>query len=464
MLAALDETRQRLQKMEAERAAQLEREQQAAAENGRIRSALDKAGSCLTLADAQGRVLYVNESAQSLFARHQGALRAGMPGLDPARLVGSQLATLLAPLGDSQRLLATLAGQHAGDFEAGGVHVRVRLNPVVAADGQRAGTLVEWIDRTEEVRAERDVTGVVEAALAGDLTRRIDIAGRSGFFAAIGTALNPLLDNVADVIRQIKLASEEVERGTVEISQGNSNLARRTESQSASLEQTAASMEEMTATVKQNADNSTEAARLAATARTSAERGGKVVGDAVQAMSGINESSHRISAIIGVIDEIAFQTNLLALNAAVEAARAGEQGRGFAVVATEVRNLAGRSASAAKEIKELIATSVGRVEEGSKLVTQSGTALQEIVAAVKKVADVVAEIEAANGEQSGGIEQVGKAVSAMDELTQQNAALVEQAAAASQAMAERARLLRESVSHYRTGEQAAPHGRVAAAA
>jgi len=464
VLAALDDMRRRLQSLEAERAQQLERELRTAAENGRIRSALDKAGSCLTLADAQGSVVYVNEAAQALFGRHQSALRSGMPGLDAARLVGSPLAALLAPTGDGQRLLASLAGQHGADFEAGSRHLRVRLNPVTTTDGQRAGTLVEWIDRTDEVQAERDVTGVVEAALGGDLTRRIDVAGRSGFFAAIGQALNPLLDNVAGVIRQIKVASEEVERGTVEISQGNSNLAKRTESQSASLEQTAASMEEMTATVRQNAENSTEAARLASTARSNAERGGKVVSDAVQAMSGINESSHRIAAIIGVIDEIAFQTNLLALNAAVEAARAGEQGRGFAVVATEVRNLAGRSASAAKEIKELIATSVDRVEEGSKLVTQSGAVLQDIVSAVKKVADVVSEIEAANSEQSAGIEQVGKAVSAMDEMTQQNAALVEEAAAASQAMAERARDLSASVAHYLTGEERAQRGTVAAAA
>jgi len=464
VLAALADMRQRLQKMESERAEQFERERLAAAENGRIRTALDKAGSCLTLGDAQGRIVYVNDAAQELFSRHQAALRTAMPGLDATRLVGGSLVSLLGPVGDSQRLLASLSGQHNSDFEAGGRHLRVRLNPVLAADGQRAGTLVEWIDRSEEVLAEQDVTGVVEAALAGDLTRRIVVEGRSGFFAAIGHALNPLLDNVADVIRQIKVASEEVERGTVEISQGNSNLAKRTESQSASLEQTAASMEEMTATVKQNAENSTEAARMATAARQNAERGGKVVSEAVQAMSGINESSHRIAAIIGVIDEIAFQTNLLALNAAVEAARAGEQGRGFAVVATEVRNLAGRSASAAKEIKELIATSVDRVEEGSKLVTQSGAVLQEIVSAVKKVADVVAEIEAANSEQSSGIDQVGKAVTAMDEMTQQNAALVEQAAAASQSMAERARQLSGSVAHYLTGEERAVRGRVAAAA
>jgi methyl-accepting chemotaxis protein len=208
-------------------------------------------------------------------------------------------------------------------------------------------------------------------------------------------------------------------------------------------------MEEMSSTVKQNADNASTANQLAAAARGHAETGGAVVQNAIRAMDGINESSRRIADIIGVIDEIAFQTNLLALNAAVEAARAGEQGRGFAVVASEVRSLAGRSASAAKEIKTLIAESVGRVTEGSQLVTQSGETLEQIISAVKKVSDVVAEIAAASQEQSTGIEQVTRAVTSMDEMTQQNAALVEQAAASSQSMAQQARRLSESVARYR---------------
>jgi methyl-accepting chemotaxis protein len=262
----------------------------------------------------------------------------------------------------------------------------------------------------------------------------------------------------------------EVHRGADEISTGNANLSQRTEEQSSSLEETASSMEEMTTTVKQNADNAGQANQLAMAARDQAEKGGSVVNQAVKAMSDINDASKKIADIIGVIDDIAFQTNLLALNAAVEAARAGEQGRGFAVVASEVRSLAGRSATAAKEIKELIQDSVRKVEDGSVLVTQSGQTLEKIVASVKKVSDIVAEIAAASREQSSGIEQVNRAVMQMDELTQQNAALVEQATAASQAMAEQVRGLNQMLDRYRVNDMieaaktyAAPAGATAAA-
>jgi len=245
-----------------------------------------------------------------------------------------------------------------------------------------------------------------------------------------------------------------------EIAQGNTDLSQRTEQQASSLEETASSMEEMTSTVRQNADNARQANQLAAGTREQAEQGGKVVSQAVTAMTGITESSNKIAAIIGVIDEIAFQTNLLALNAAVEAARAGEQGRGFAVVASEVRNLAGRSATAAKEIKELIEDSVVKVEQGSKLVDASGQTLEEIMTSVKKVSDIIAEIAAASMEQSEGIEQVNKAISQMDEMTQQNAALVEEAAAASESMGEQAGNLNEMVGFFKTGNSAVSHSGV----
>jgi methyl-accepting chemotaxis protein len=259
---------------------------------------------------------------------------------------------------------------------------------------------------------------------------------------------------MAEVVSKVKLVAAEVHRGADEISSGNANLSQRTEEQSSSLEETASSMEEMTTTVKQNADNAGQANQLAMAARDQAEKGGSVVSQAVKAMADINDASKKIADIIGVIDDIAFQTNLLALNAAVEAARAGEQGRGFAVVASEVRSLAGRSATAAKEIKELIQDSVKKVEDGSVLVTQSGQTLEKIVASVKKVSDIVAEIAAASREQSSGIEQVNRAVMQMDELTQQNAALVEEATAASQAMAEQVRGLNEMLARYRIAEAA----------
>lgn len=242
-------------------------------------------------------------------------------------------------------------------------------------------------------------------------------------------------------IGQVKQSSEVLERTSSEIESGNLQLSQRTEEAASSLEETASSMEEMTSTVKQNADNAREANQLASSTRDQAEKGGEVVGRAVNAMTEINSSSKKIADIISVIDEIAFQTNLLALNAAVEAARAGEQGRGFAVVASEVRTLAGRSADAAKEIKGLINDSVEKVQLGSQLVDESGKTLEEIVNGVKKVTDIISEIAASSQEQANGIEQVNSAVMQMDEMTQQNAALVEEAAAASSEMTGKVKLL-----------------------
>jgi len=296
-----------------------------------------------------------------------------------------------------------------------------------------------------------EVQEVIGAATEGDLTGRVAAGSKTGEIRQMSEGVNTLLESVSEIVTSVKGAADEVLRGAEEISQGNLNLSQRTEQQSSSLEETASSMEEMTSTVKQNADNAGQANQLATAARDQAEKGGAVVGMAVTAMGKINDASRKIADIIGVIDEIAFQTNLLALNAAVEAARAGEQGRGFAVVATEVRSLAGRSATAAKEIKELIQDSVRKVEDGSTLVTQSGQTLEQIVTSVKKVSDIIAEIAAASREQSAGIEQVNQAVMQMDEMTQQNAALVEQATAASQSMAEQARALTGLMHKYNSG-------------
>ena len=304
------------------------------------------------------------------------------------------------------------------------------------------------------------VTGVgriVDSANVGDLTQRMAV-DRSGLEQRIGNGINQLVAEMAGLVAKIKLAAAEVSRGSVEISQGNDSLSRRTEDQAASLEETAASMEEMTSSVRQNAGHARQANNLAIDARTRAEQGGAAVGKAVQAMAGINASSKKIADIIGVIDEIAFQTNLLALNAAVEAARAGEQGRGFAVVASEVRNLASRSAQAAKEIKALIKDSVARVEDGARLVGESGATLEQLIVAVNKVSDIIAEISVASDEQASGIDQVGKAITQMDELTQQNAALVEEAAAASKLLADQAGELHETMNRYRVD---AGHGRTA---
>jgi methyl-accepting chemotaxis protein len=304
---------------------------------------------------------------------------------------------------------------------------------------------------------------VINAAAQGDLTRRLDARLDSPEMRAMAEGINTLLESMGGIVRGIRSTATDVNRSAEDISAGNVNLTRRTEEQAASLEETASSMEEMTTTVKQNADNAAQASQLALAARDQAERGGVVVNQAVSAMADIKQSSKKIADIIGVIDEIAFQTNLLALNAAVEAARAGEQGRGFAVVASEVRSLAGRSATAAKEIKGLIQDSVRKVEDGSARVTQSGHTLEEIVASVKKVSDIVAEIAAASREQSAGIEQVNRAVMQMDQLTQQNSALVEEATAAAQSMADQARELDEAMGGYRVAHDTA-HGLRPAAA
>jgi methyl-accepting chemotaxis protein len=297
-----------------------------------------------------------------------------------------------------------------------------------------------------------DINAVVDRAQRQDLTARIDLAGKTGAFEKLSTGINLLIDQMMTVVQTIRSAADKVTAGTQEIANGNTNLSKRTEAQAASLEETASSMEQMTATVRQTADNAAQANQLALAARQQAEKGGVVVNAAVASMAGINVASRKIADIIGVIDEIAFQTNLLALNAAVEAARAGEQGRGFAVVATEVRNLAGRSATAAKEIKALIRDSVVKVEDGSRLVDESGKVLQEIVAAVAKVTDIVAHIAAASREQSSGIEQVNKAVLQMDSNTQQNAVLVEEAAAAGQAIVEQTKALNDTISRYTVAE------------
>jgi methyl-accepting chemotaxis protein len=445
---------QALDEMQGKLRTQIETERGIAAENSRIRQALDKVSTSVVLADARYGIIYVNDTAQSMFTRSQHEIRKTLPNFDAARLHGSSLDTMSIDPGHMRRILDNLTGSDTHERMLGACTFRTVANPVLNDKGERIGTVVEWTDRTQEVAVEKEMQSMLSAVVGGDLSKRIELAGKTAFFEAMSRGVNQLADNMAEVVSKVKLVAAEVHRGADEISSGNANLSQRTEEQSSSLEETASSMEEMTTTVKQNADNAGQANQLAMAARDQAEKGGSVVSQAVKAMADINDASKKIADIIGVIDDIAFQTNLLALNAAVEAARAGEQGRGFAVVASEVRSLAGRSATAAKEIKELIQDSVRKVEDGSVLVTQSGQTLEKIVASVKKVSDIVAEIAAASREQSSGIEQVNRAVMQMDELTQQNAALVEEATAASQAMAEQVRGLNEMLARYRVAEAA----------
>jgi len=350
-------------------------------------------------------------------------------------------------------------------------------------------------DTIEKIREviEGDIQAIIDSARGGDLSRRIDLNNKQGFFRELSSGINDLIEtlsavfgdiatvmatmakgdltqpmsgnysglfaevkddidgtcsNLADIISELRQSADHINTSSEEITAGNNSLSARTEQQASALEETASSMEELTSAVKNNADNAQQANQVAVAAQQTAEHGGQVVGKAVDAMKDIDSASNKISEIIGVIDEIAFQTNLLALNASVEAARAGEQGRGFAVVATEVRNLAGRSATAAKEIKELIQDSVVKVKIGADLVNDSGATLDEIVSGVKKVGDIISEIAAASQEQSTGIDQVNQAVTSMDELTQQNAALAEETAAAAASMTDKAREMSGKMNYF----------------
>jgi methyl-accepting chemotaxis protein len=298
---------------------------------------------------------------------------------------------------------------------------------------------------------------VAQTVAAGDLSSSIDTNGKSET-AQLMQALKEMNDSLSRTVGQVRLGTESISTASSQIASGNMDLSGRTESQASALEQTASSMEQLTTTVKQNVDNAQQANHLVMSASDVAVKGGEVVGKVVETMGSIKESSRKIVDIIGVIDSIAFQTNILALNAAVEAARAGEQGRGFAVVATEVRNLAQRSASAAKEIKGLIGDSVDKVDEGSKLVDNAGMTMNEIVTSVQHVADIMSEITSASQEQSAGIEQVNQAIAQMDEMTQQNAALVEQAAAAAQSMQDQAKTLLHAVSIFKLSNNATTRG------
>jgi len=310
------------------------------------------------------------------------------------------------------------------------------------------GAVMAWILSRSITKPLNYAVSVARTVASGDLSSKIDGSSKD----ETGQLLQSLRDmnsSLASIVGQVRNGAQEIATASNQIASGNMDLSSRTEEQASSLEETASSMEELTSTVKQNADNARQANQLAVTASEVAVKGGSVVSEVVQTMEEINASSKKIVDIISVIDGIAFQTNILALNAAVEAARAGEQGRGFAVVASEVRSLAQRSASAAKEIKDLISTSVDKVESGSKLVVEAGSTMDEVVNSVRRVTDIMAEITAAGQEQSTGIEQINQAITQMDQVTQQNAALVEEAAAAAQSLQHQAEVLANRVSTFK---------------
>jgi methyl-accepting chemotaxis protein len=424
--------------------------------NQMVKSALDKCTTNVMIADNDGLIRYMNSSLGTMLSVAESDIRKELPQFSAATVIGTNFDTFHKNPAHQRNLLSKLTTTYYTQIEVGGRTFSLIASPVMDDAGKRIGTVVEWKDRTAEAAIEKEVSGIVAAAVDGDFTRTIETKDKEGFFLQLAGGINKLIEVASGIVSRIKQSTDSINTAAQEIAAGNADLSQRTEEQASSLEETASSMEELTSTVRQNAENARQANQLAVGASDVASRGGQVVSQVVTTMGSINDSSRKIVDIIGVIDGIAFQTNILALNAAVEAARAGEQGRGFAVVATEVRNLAQRSAAAAKEIKALISDSVEKVNSGSQLVDQAGKTMDEIVASVKRVTDIITEISAASQEQSSGIEQVNQAVTQMDEVTQQNAALVEEAAAAAESLQEQAEGLAEMVQAYKVHGESAP--------
>lgn len=462
----------------------------------RINSALDSVTTSVFIADNHHQIIYFNKAAETLLKKEESNLRRQFNNFDVSKVIGTPLDSYHRDPARQRQLIVDLVDSHNSKFNMGSSTIDAIVTPVVNTEGKRLGTVAEFRDVTAQMAVEKEINKVVEAASTGDFQQRITLENKTGFFRVFSEGLNQIIDynqlavkdtmrmfatlakgdltqvitndyvgafeqlkndanftveKLTDIMKVIKQMTDSVGKVATEISHSHVILNSRSAEQAKFLQQTGANTEKITATVQKNAENARYAAKLATNAKERAEQGGKVVGQAIVAISKINHSSQRVADIIGVIDDIAFQTNLLALNAAVEAARAGAQGCGFAVVAAEVRHLAGRSAAAAKEIKQLIQDSVSKVTEGTKLADKSGQELEEIVTAVKKVSDIITEIVSASQEQAAGIQQINQTMSQMDKMTQQNALLIEENAIATYALAEQAKNLQGQVAFFNIG-------------
>lgn len=486
-----------LDKVRTDLGQRLETERKLSEQMLRVKMALDNAGTPFRIADQSGTVVYANPQMLEVLRSIEPAMKQINPAFSIENFVGSSIGNLMSDPVEYLARLEALKSLSVTEKEVGGRVFSITTAPVFDEQGRRLGTVGEWIDRTDQVAMERELAEIVNAAAAGDFSKRLSLTGKTGFFLNLGQSMNQLLETgdhglhavasilqalsrgdltqhmqgnyqglfaqlqgdanttverLRELVQQIREASELINSAAREIAAGNADLSSRTEEQASSLEETASSMEELSATVRQNADSARQANALADDSNVLAVRGGEMVQRVVGTMTEIQEGSRRIADIVGVIDAIAFQTNILALNAAVEAARAGEQGRGFAVVASEVRSLAQRSATAAKEIRELIASSVVKVESGVALVHEAGGTMSSVVSSFAEVARLVTDISNASREQSSGIDQVTQAVGEMDEVTQHNAALVEEAAAAAESLEDQARSLVEVVARFKLDE------------
>jgi methyl-accepting chemotaxis protein len=492
-----DEIARLMQSLASMQARLLERRESGmrnAREMSRLKCALDNADMCVRVADNDGTVIYVNHALRDTLRRDEAAFRRENPAFAADRVVGGSIGVFYADAPAAIERLRRLERTTRSRMTLGGRTYDVITTPIVSEDGERLGTVGQWLDRTDQIKTEEEIAGIVQAAVRGDLSGRIVAAGKEGFFLQLAEAMNGLMQisesglndtvrvlsalaradltesidgeyqgifrrlkddanktvsQLTGLIGHIKRSADTIGVASQAIATGNADLSQRTEEQSASLEEVAASMAQLTATVQQNARSAHSASEMASKASRAAGDSGQTVRALVQTMGAISESSQKIVDIVRVIDEIAFQINILALNAAVEAARSGEHGRGFAVVASEVRKLANRSAVAAKGIKELIDEAATKVHTGNELVAQAGESMEETVAEVNHVSEVIGQISAASAEQSEGIVQVNQAIAQMETVTRQNAALVDEAAGTADSMEQQAQELGALMGRFR---------------
>jgi methyl-accepting chemotaxis protein len=479
---ALQEERANAEKLVAQ-----QREQRIAAENLRIRNALDKCSTNVMIADASNVIIYMNETVTSMMTRNQTELRKALPQFDASQLIGQNIDVFHKNPAHQRDMLATLRSTYRTQIPVGSLHFSLSASPIVDAQGTRIGTVVEWADRTQEVATEKEVADLVQAAALGDFSGRLSTEGKSGFFANLGSGMNQLLDtsegamgdvaevlaafaegdltaridrdyqglfgkvkdsanataeNLTRVIGEVRAAADALTGAANQVSATAQSLSQAASEQAASVEQTSESVNVMSASISQNSDNAKVTDGMATKTSKEAVDGGSAVSQTVAAMK-------QIAAKIGIVDDIAYQTNLLALNAAIEAARAGEHGKGFAVVAAEVRKLAERSQEAAKEIGDLAGNSVSTAERAGKL-------LDEIVPSIQKTSELVQEIAAASAEQSESVVQIGGAMGQLSKATQQNASASEQLAATSEELSGQAEQLQQSIAFFNIGDEAPP--------